>query len=283
MASGWQEAFSVGGRSVIVTGASRGIGAGIARAFGEAGARVALAARSAEGLAAVREEIEGAGGQAIAVPTDVGDDTQLQRLVDETLAAFGGVDVLVNNAAAPRLAVRAPAEEMKPDLFDETMRVNLRAAWMLSRLVAKEMLASGGGGSIINIGSVAQHSGMPGMSPYGASKGGLARMSESMAWDWGRRGIRVNTVAPGFIETDENRHVWGSAAGRAEQMRKTPVGRTGQPEGRGLRLPLSGLGGVGVHHGAVDHAGRGLRDAAGAVGGGRPLRMVRRGWRCRSC
>ena len=230
MATGWPEAFSVAGRGVIVTGASRGIGAGIARAFGEAGARVALAARSAEGLAAVRKEIEAAGGQAIAVPTDVGDDTQLQRLVDETLAAFGAVDVLVNNAAAPRLAHRAPAEEMEPDLFDETIRVNLRAAWMLSRLVAKEMLASGEGGSIINVGSVAQHSGQPGMSPYGASKGGLARMSESMAWDWGRRGIRVNTVAPGFIESDENRHVWGSPEARAEQVRKTPVGRTGQPE-----------------------------------------------------
>ena len=224
-----QSNFRLDGRTAIVTGASRGIGQGIAEVLAGAGASIVLAARDPVALERVYRIIDSQGGRAIVVQTDVTKEDDCRSLVEQAGSAFGAVDILVNNAAAPRYALANSAEVMPLGDYDHTMIVNLRAPYFLSQLVVRLMIKHARGGSIINISSIAGAMGVGNYSAYSASKGALERLSESMAVDWGKYGIRVNTIGPGFIATDETKHIVDDSHALERVSKTIPLGRPGHP------------------------------------------------------
>jgi len=186
------------GQVALVTGASRGIGRGIALAVARAGADVAVAARSAPDLAVVAREIEGLGRRALVVPTDVRDDAAVQALVEGVLATLGRVDILVNNAG---LGHFGPVEDMPIEQFDEMIGVNLRGPFLCVRAVVPAMKRQGGG-AILNIASVAGLVGNANLSGYNASKFGLMGMTEALMLELRHAGIKVAAICPGSTATD---------------------------------------------------------------------------------
>lgn len=189
--------FSLNGKVALVTGASQGIGRATARALAEAGAKVAAAARNTEKLASLIAEIEAAGGAALAVPMDVADAAQVKVGFQQTLAKFGRLDVLVNNAAITRdtLALR-----MKLEDWDAVLRTNLTGAHLCIQQALGAMLKQRGG-RIINLTSVVAETGNAGQANYVASKAGLIGLTRAIAVEVASRNITVNAVAPGFIAT----------------------------------------------------------------------------------
>ena len=210
---------------VLITGGSRGIGYGIAQAFLDDGYRVVINYWANEDTA--RKAIaELASKNAIAVKVDVSVKEERIRLLDETLAAFGRIDVLVNNAAvASRYGFFKTSEEE----YDRVYNTNLKAPIFLSKLVAEQMIKQGGGGAIINIGSVAGH--RPYGLIYGDSKAALLMATKNMATKCAPHGIRVNSITPGTHKTDLNRHNWEGDPETWEKHCKEqiPMGRAGVP------------------------------------------------------
>ena len=212
------------GKVAIITGASRGIGAATARAFRQAGASVVLAARDGDALADVAGEIEQAGGEALAVPTDVGDPTSVEALVRTTLSAFGRLDVAFNNAGDGHMP--APLAELEVMDFDRAVRVSLRGVFLSMRYKIPAML-EGGGGAIVNMSSEAGLTGVRGMGGYVAAKHGVIGLTRTAALDYAERGIRVNAVAPGPILTHRISALPDDQ--RAPIARTVPLGRLGDP------------------------------------------------------
>jgi 3-oxoacyl-[acyl-carrier protein] reductase len=187
------------GRVAMVTGASRGIGAAIALAFGREGARVAVHYhQSAERAAGVARAIEAAGGDALTVQADVTDARAVQAMVEATLARFGRLDILVNNAG---ILNRRLVHEMPDDVWDEMLATNLKSVFLCARAVLPHMLARGSG-KIINLGSSIGQKGLTGHAHYAAAKGGIIAFTRALAREVGPKGIHVNAIAPGPIETD---------------------------------------------------------------------------------
>ena len=182
----------------IITGASRGIGRSVALTLAEQGAKVVASARNADALASLVEEIKGKGGEAVAVVGDVANSADAGRLVDEAVAAFGTVDILINNAGITRdgLIVR-----MKDEDWDAVLETNLKGAFFCTRAVLKVM-SKKKVGRVINISSVVGEMGNAGQANYCASKAGLLGLTKSVAREMGRRNITVNAITPGFIVTD---------------------------------------------------------------------------------
>ena len=207
-------------RVAIVTGASRGIGRAIARRFGSAGAAVVAAARErhAEATAA---EIRGAGGRAVAITVDVTDVDQIDAMVRTALDEFGRVDVIVNNAgiARDRLALRMSQAD-----WDAVVATNLTAAFICARTVLRPMLKQRSG-RIISVGSVVGQMGNRGQVNYAASKAGLVGFSKALAREVASRGVTVNVVAPGMIETDMSAQLGESA--HSAMLAQIPLGRLG--------------------------------------------------------
>ena len=189
--------FSLTDKVALVTGASQGIGRATALALAGAGAKVAVAARSTEKLATLVSEIESAGGAALAVPMDVADAAQVKSGFQQTLAKFGKLDILVNNAAITRdtLALR-----MKLEDWDAVLRTNLTGAHLCIQQALGAMLKQRSG-RIVNISSVVAETGNAGQANYVASKAGLIGLTRAIAVEVASRSITVNAVAPGFIET----------------------------------------------------------------------------------
>ena len=215
--------INLSGRVAIVTGASRGIGRSIARTFGAQGAIVVAAARG-ENARAVADAIAAAGGQAHAAAVDVTDRASVDRMVAEALERHGRIDVLVNNAGIARdqLLLR-----MKREDWDAVLSTNLTAMFTCAQAVLRPMIKQRGG-RIISISSVVGQAGNAGQSNYAASKAGIIGFSKSLAQEVASRGITVNVVAPGLIDTDMTRaltegthETWAS---------KIPLGRLGTPE-----------------------------------------------------
>jgi NAD(P)-dependent dehydrogenase (short-subunit alcohol dehydrogenase family) len=216
---------SLAGRVALVTGASRGIGAVTAGAFARAGAAVVLAARDRQALEEVADGIRGEGGQALAVPTDVGDPASVQRLVRQALDGFGRLDAAFNNASDGPLP--APLAEIDPEGFDRAIRTNVRGTFLGMKYQIPAMLRTGGG-AIVNMASLAGLQGVANLAGYVASKAGIIGLTKVAALDYADQGIRVNVVAPGPILTY---HL--EAAGEEAQRRaglSTPMRRVGRAE-----------------------------------------------------
>ena len=216
------------GRVAIVTGGSKGIGRGIAVAFAEAGAAVALAARGQEALDRTVEEIGSAGGRAIGVPTDVTDFDQVQSLVDRTVQELGTVDILVNNAgAAPFMST---VDQIRLEGFDKYFRINFHGALHGIKAVAPVLLGKQDG-CVLNVASVAGFIASPGLTYYASAKAAVISLTRTVAQEWAAYGVRVNAVAPGWIETPMNE---GARTMMPEFERNVlssiPLGRWGQPE-----------------------------------------------------
>ena len=210
-------------RVAIVTGASRGIGRAAARRLAAAGAAVVAAARG-DHADAVAEEIRGAGGRSVAVSADVTDPGRVDAMVRTALDEYGRVDVLVNNAGIVRdqLALRMSAAD-----WDAVVATNLTAAFNCARAVLRPMIRQRGG-RIINVGSVVGRMGNPGQANYAASKAGLEGFSRALAREVASRGITVNVVAPGMIDTDMTAKLGEPA--QAAMLAQIPMGRLGTTE-----------------------------------------------------
>ncbi len=210
-----------------MTGASRGIGRAIAHAFAEAGASVAITARGPEQLELVAEELRASGARAIALPADVTDEGQVRALVDRTVEALGTVDILVNNAgAAPFIA---PFAETRPDGFEKYFRANFTSAVLCTRAVAPILLDKGAG-CVLNIASVAGFIATPGESYYGSAKAALIHLTRTIAHEWATSNVRVNAIAPGWIDTPMNQAFRVSPELNRGVLSSIPLGRWGEPE-----------------------------------------------------
>jgi NAD(P)-dependent dehydrogenase (short-subunit alcohol dehydrogenase family) len=197
--------FDLTGRNAFVTGASRGIGRAIAVAFADAGADVALVARSADGLAETAAAVEAVGRKACVLATDV---TSYDAVADAAAAAIdqlGHIDIVVNNAGGSNFMV--PFRDLRLSGWDKLLQLNLSSAVYVCHAFAGHLLDRGQG-SVINVASVAGVSAAPLMSPYGASKAGLISLTKTLAVEWGPAGVRVNALCPGWTATELNRTLW---------------------------------------------------------------------------
>ncbi len=210
------------GKVAIITGASRGIGAASARVFAASGARVALAARDENAIATVAKEILSTGGQAIAVPTDVGDPVSVERLVKRTLDGYGRLDVAFNNAGDGHMPT--PLADIKVEDFERAVRVNLMGVFLSMKYEIPAMLKNEGG-AIVNMSSTAGLNGVKGIGGYVASKHGIIGLSKTAALDYAQQNIRVNAIAPGPILTDRLRQL----KNREQVSLSAPMGRIGAP------------------------------------------------------
>ncbi len=215
--------FDLTGKTALVTGATGGIGEGIARALHKAGATVAISGRQVEKLNALAAEL---GERAHVVPCDLADRAAVGKLIDEAIAALGRVDILVNNAGLTKDNLFMV---MKDEQWDDVIAVNLTSTFMLSRAAARHMLRSKTGyGRIINISSVSGVFGNPGQGNYAASKAGMIGMTKSLAREVANRGITANCIAPGFITTAMTDAL--NDKQKAEISQHIPAQRFGTPD-----------------------------------------------------
>ncbi len=191
--------FSLEGRRALVTGASRGIGRGIALAFAEAGADVAISARDEKKLNDVAQEISALGRKAVVVAADVFDRDAVQASVASAAEVLGGLDIVVNNAGGNSFSV--PLADMRISGWTKTFELNVESVVHVAQAAAPHLMASGKA-SMINLSSVASVGGAPFMSHYGAAKAAISSLTKSLAIEWASAGVRVNTLLPGWIETD---------------------------------------------------------------------------------
>ena len=201
MARKIQQLFDLSGKTALITGGSRGLGLQLAHALGEAGAKVMLTSRKATELEAAVAELNGAGIDARWIAADCAVDSDIERLAAETLERMGDVDILVNNAGA---SWGAPAEDHPVAAWDKVMYLNVRGYFLLSQQIAKHSMIGRRSGSIINVASIAGLAGNPVAMKtiaYNTSKGAVINFTRALAGEWGRYGIRVNALAPGFFRT----------------------------------------------------------------------------------
>jgi 2-deoxy-D-gluconate 3-dehydrogenase len=222
--------FSLEGRVALITGASKGIGRSIALLFAEAGADVALAARGEEELRAVASEVAAFGRKALVVPTDVSDRAAVESLVESTVSGLGALDVLVNNAgAAPFMS---SFESTKMEGFEKYFRLNYFSAVYAMHAVAPVFMDSKRPGRcVLNVASVAGLSATPGVSYYGSAKAAMIQLTKTTAREWASSGVRVNALAPGWIDTPMSMAPRTIVPGFEEEItNQTPLGRFGRPE-----------------------------------------------------
>jgi NAD(P)-dependent dehydrogenase (short-subunit alcohol dehydrogenase family) len=218
------ELFDLTGRVAIVTGTSRGLGQGFARALAKAGADLVLTSRHRDHLAPFEAEIKSLGRRAASLELDVRDQASITRMAAEAERAFGHVDILVNNAGCN---VRKPALDVTWDDWNLILDTNLRGSFFVSQAVARGMIARGYG-RIINIGSVTSVAGYAGLAPYGASRGGIRQLTMSLADDWGKHGVTVNCLAPGWFRTEQNAALYEDREWVEYLSDRIPIKRPGQ-------------------------------------------------------
>ncbi len=220
--------FRLEGTTAIVTGGGRGLGEYMALALADVGANVVICSRKVEACEGVANRIRSAGGNAIAIACDMGDEDDIAKVVAAATDEFGAIDILVNNSGA---TWGAPAAEMPLDRFDQVMRTNVRGVFAMSQAVARGMIARGSGGTIINIASVAAFKGgrPDGLQTagYTASKGAVVSMTRDLAGSWAGYGIRVNAIAPGWFPTRMSRGVLEKSGEKL--LASIPLGRFGEP------------------------------------------------------
>ena len=216
--------FSLEGKTALITGSSRGLGRGIALALAEAGARVALHG-SKEVPESARAQVDAATSGAIAVAGDVSQPHACQAIIEQVIAHFGRIDILVNNAGTIR---RAPAADYSWDDWNAVLETNLSSVFRLSQLAGRPMLAQGGG-KIINIASLLTFQGGIFVPSYAAAKGGVGQLTKALANEWASRGINVNAIAPGYMETDNTSALRADPVRSRQILERIPAGRWGTP------------------------------------------------------
>ena len=206
--------FDLSGRVAIVTGGTRGIGRALAEGFVAAGAKVVVASRKADACAETERRLQSLGGEALGVPTHLGELDQLQALVDRTIAHFGRLDILVNNAAN---ALTQPIEKITPEAWEKSYAVNLRGPVFLARAAFPHLVASPCA-AVLNVVSVGAITWAPTTALYSGGKAALLAFTRNMAAEWAPHGIRVNALAPGSVDTDMVRNNPPEAVARMAEM-----------------------------------------------------------------
>ena len=222
-----KQKFDLTGKVAIVTGASKGIGAAIARGLAEFGAHVVVSSRKQAAVDEVAAELNQAGFSAKGIACHVGDEDQLKNLVEQTVAHFGGIDILVNNAATN--PVFGPISEAEGTVFDKIMNVNVRACMLLANLCYPVMVVRGGG-SVINIASVEGEKPSTGLGMYSISKAAVNMLTKTQAKEWGMVGIRSNAILPGLIQTKFSSALWTNENLLKQVEKHLPAGRMAQPD-----------------------------------------------------
>lgn len=229
--------FSLKDKVAIVTGASKGIGRSMAEIFAEAGASVVVSSRNQESVDAVAAEIRAKGFEAVGIVANAGEMDDLKSLTEQTLAKYGRIDILVNNAATN--PVFGPVINTDEKAFDKIMHVNVKGPFELAKLVCPEMQKNGSG-SIINISSIGGISPESMLGIYSVSKAALISLSKVQAKEWSPTGVRTNVICPGLIKTKFSEALWSNEEMTAKIVKKLPVPRIGIPEDiAGLALFLA--------------------------------------------
>jgi NAD(P)-dependent dehydrogenase (short-subunit alcohol dehydrogenase family) len=214
--------FDLTGKTAFVTGASRGIGRAIAVALAQAGADVAIVARTAEGLADTADDLTAAGRRAIVIPADVTDQTGVSQAVATAIGELGHVDIVVNNAGGSNFMVSF--RDLRLSGWDKLMQLNLNSAVYVCHSFAEHLLDRKSG-SVINVASVAGVAASPLISPYGAAKAGLVSLTKTLAVEWAPDGVRVNALCPGWTATDLNRNLWEDPVAGPATIATVPMRR----------------------------------------------------------
>lgn len=217
--------FDLSGKVALVTGANTGIGQGIAIALAAAGADIAAAGRSEP--TETQAAVEALGRRFLSIKADFGSIEPVQRVVDETVAAFGKADILVNNAGIIR---RADSIEFSEADWDAVMDTNLKVVFFLTQAFAKQALAQGTGGKVINIASLLSFQGGIRVPSYTAAKSGLAGLTKILANEWATKGVNVNAIAPGYFDTNNTEALRADQDRNAAILARIPAGRWGRPE-----------------------------------------------------
>lgn len=218
--------FDVQGRVAVVTGTSRGLGQYFARALAKAGADLVLTSRNRDRLLEFEKEVRGFGRRAISLELDVRNRESIEMMAAEAERVFGHIDILVNNAGCN---VRKPALDVTWEDWNLILDTNLRGSFFVAQAVARRMI-SRRYGRIINIGSVTSVAGYAGLGPYGASRGGIRQLTMSLADDWGKYGITVNCLAPGWFRTEQNKVLYENTDWVEYLSDRIPLKRPGQPD-----------------------------------------------------
>ncbi len=216
--------FDLSGKIAFVSGTSRGLGERFASTLAKAGADLVITSRTTDSLEKMKAEIESLGRRCLPLALDVRSLESITAAVQAAKARFGRIDILVNNAGCN---VRKPAAEVTWDDWNLVVDTNLRGSFFLAQQVAKELMIPAGHGRIINIGSVTCVAGYAGLAPYGASRGGIRQMTMSLAHDWGKHGITVNVLAPGWFKTHQNRVMYEDEGWVEYLCERIPLGRPG--------------------------------------------------------
>jgi gluconate 5-dehydrogenase len=224
------EQFRLDDKISLVTGGSKGIGFGIAKALAEAGSDLALVARDKKTLDQAREKLSATGRHVWIYSFDMSNTDQISNLFAEIVKDTGGVDILVNNAGGTR---RGPADELSVEDWNFVINLNMTGTFALCRAFAKERIQSGKNGKIINIASLMSETVREDNAPYAASKGGIRQLTKALAVDWAKHGINVNAIGPGFIQTDLTRPLWEDESFNKWLKWKTPWAQWGKPEDLG--------------------------------------------------
>ena len=219
-----QPLFQLYNKVAIVTGASKGIGEAMARGLAEFGAKVVISSRKREAIDAVAESFKNDGLEAIAVVANMGNVEDAHALVDQTVDAYGGIDIIINNAAAN--PVFGPIQNTEERTFDKIIDVNLKGPFELCKK-AYPILKQRGGGSIMNISSIGGLTPERGIGIYSVSKAGLINLTKVMAQDWGADNIRVNAICPGLIKTKFSEALWGNEPILDRFLQQIPLNRVG--------------------------------------------------------
>jgi gluconate 5-dehydrogenase len=217
--------FDLTGRVALVTGASRGLGQYLARALARAGADLVVTARKKEDTEAFADEVRGLGRRCASLALDVRDEASVRRLGEEAPAALGKIDVLVNNAGCN---VRKPALEVTWEDWNTVLDTNLRGTFFVAQAIGRHMV-SRGYGRVVNIGSLTTLFGYAGIGPYCASRGGVKQLTMSLADEWGKHGITVNCLAPGWFKTEQTKVLYENARWVDYITDRIPLHRPGQP------------------------------------------------------
>jgi NAD(P)-dependent dehydrogenase (short-subunit alcohol dehydrogenase family) len=221
------ELFDLTGKVCVITGSSKGIGRAIAERMAEHGARVVISSRKRDACEVVAEGIRARGGEAIVIPCNIAHKAELVALVDGTVAEWGGIDVLVCNAAVNPYF--GPSAGISDEQFDRIMGSNVRSNLWLTNMVLPGMAARGGG-SVIIISSIGGLRGTPLLGAYAISKAADMQLARNIAVEWGPKGVRANCIAPGLIKTDFARALWENPTIETKRMRDTPLQRIGEPD-----------------------------------------------------